>query len=466
MKAILSIIILIGILQLKLHAAELKEMEHVDSTQKCQEKKVNKLKDIFHQAEVEGHIRNFFMATINQGNLKDYYTNASGGAIGIITKPYKGFQFGIRGIFTYQTFSADLNEADPITGKASQWEHQLYDITDRHNFNDLDRLEELYLKYRLSNGFLSIGKIPLEDDPMINQSDGRMKPFAYSGINLNWNFDTGKSITISWLNKVSPRSTVEWYQIGDAIGISNNGLSANLEPANYHHTINSEGVGVINYRMKQKNFDIQLHNWFIHQLHNTSMLSIEYQYKKVFLGMQYARQFQLQNNLSASRSEELYIRPNENGSVLSTKVQHQSKKQLIRLAYSHAFSNGRFLFPRELGRDQFYTSIPRSRIEGFGNVNVITFAHQYQIKKESLSTLLECSRIYGADYNQPELNKYGLDEYYQINSGLHLEFKNFLEGMEMDVLYVYRKDINRDEAIELFNRSNFHQINFITNYNF
>ncbi len=74
------------------------------SQEKDEAVKVRQLITIFEKAEVEGHIRNYFMSTINEGSLKDYYTNATGGAIGIKTLAYKGFRIGVKGIFTYQTF--------------------------------------------------------------------------------------------------------------------------------------------------------------------------------------------------------------------------------------------------------------------------------------------------------------------------------------------------------------------------
>ncbi len=84
------------------------------------------------------------MTTLNQDDLKDYYTNAIGGTISFKTKRYKGFELGVKGIFTYRGFASGLNESDGITGRVAKWEHKLYDVNDFNNFNDLDRLEKLY----------------------------------------------------------------------------------------------------------------------------------------------------------------------------------------------------------------------------------------------------------------------------------------------------------------------------------
>src|SRR5690606_20960073 len=115
---------------------------------------ISQLKDIFTQAHFHGHFRNYFMSTHNQGDLQDYFTNATGGAVGFTTGNYKGFEIGVKGIFTYKTFGNDLGNEDPITGKNSKWEYELYDVLNQGNFRDLDRLEELFLRYRFGNSYV------------------------------------------------------------------------------------------------------------------------------------------------------------------------------------------------------------------------------------------------------------------------------------------------------------------------
>ena len=101
----------------------------------------------FEGGKAEGHIRNYFMETDNH-NLKNYHANATGGLIGYTTKEFKGFTVGISGVFTFKTFGANLDAADPVTGKSSKWERELFDLNNPDNFYDLDRMEELLLKYR------------------------------------------------------------------------------------------------------------------------------------------------------------------------------------------------------------------------------------------------------------------------------------------------------------------------------
>ncbi|AYN67602.1 hypothetical protein D1013_09615 [Euzebyella marina] len=202
---------------------------------------VQNLKEIFAKGEIEGHIRNFFMSTLNNRGLKDYYTNALGGAIAFKTNEYMGFELGVKGTFTYQTFSADLNEPDQTTGGISKWERELYDINDLDNFNDLDRLEKLYIKYNFQNGYATYGKLAIEETPLLNESDGRMKPYAFKGIWLQ--LFKGKHVfNLSWLDRIWPRSTVEWYDFDEANGLVKNGFQPDGRPPDYRDDTASRGI--------------------------------------------------------------------------------------------------------------------------------------------------------------------------------------------------------------------------------
>ncbi|TYP74319.1 OprD family outer membrane porin [Aquimarina intermedia] len=380
--------------------------------------KITSLKEIFTEAHLEGHIRNFFMSTSNQNSLKDYYTNATGGSIAIKTKEFKGFELGVKGIFTYQTFSSALNKPDATTGRISKWEHELYDINDFDNFNDLDRLEELYLKYNFGRGYLTYGKLEIEDTPLLNESDGRMKPFVFKGLWLNYELMDGHHFNLSWLDRVSPRSTVEWYDFNEAIGLTNNGFQPNGEVAQYHENTNSRGIGIFNYSGNVKDWTFHFYNVHLDRIINTSWLQIDYLFKNWNMGVQYALQFPLDYQMKLAYNER-YIQDTENGQVLSTQLQYKFTKMKLSAAFTHAFDTGRFLSPRELGRDQLFTSISRSRMDGFGNVTVLTLGGSYDFKPDRCTMELKFTRLFGATVNEFENNKYNLDAYYQVNSRFH-----------------------------------------------
>ncbi|MBT8311964.1 MAG: hypothetical protein HKP23_03905, partial [Flavobacteriaceae bacterium] len=164
---------------------------------------LHNLKELFGLGTITGHLRNYFMNTINEGSLNDYYANATGGAMRFRSHEFYGFEFGVAGIFTYKTFSSDLNEVDPVTGEFSKWEHELFDVLDFNNFNDLDRLEELYVRYNLTHGFITYGKMEIEETPLMSQQDGRMKPFAFKGVWLHYTPDENHLLYATWIDRIS-----------------------------------------------------------------------------------------------------------------------------------------------------------------------------------------------------------------------------------------------------------------------
>lgn len=425
---------------------------------------VESLKMVFVKAEVEGHIRNYFMSTMNEGNLKDYYTNATGGAIGIKTLPFKNFSLGIKGIFTYQTFSSDLNEKDEASQKASKWEHELYDINDLENYNDLDRLEELYIDYTFKKGIISAGKMPIEETIFVNKSDGRMKPFAFSGIQAQLNFDSTTHFYIAYIGRVSPRSAVEWYNFDEAIGIVTNGNQPNGLAADYAGYTNSKGMSIVGLEKQIENSSIKLYHYHLHQILNTSIIEGQTDLSNFEFTIQYVFQFadQFQQSLAY---ENRYVQASENGQLLSLKSAYNAKKHHFFIAYTHLFATGRFLFPKELGRDRINTSISRSRAEGLGNSNVFTINYEYCLTQQT-GFRVEATTILQNNPESAKYNKYNLDNYYQINTRIKHKMKAFFEGLECSLLYVYKKNYEENQVDLIFNRSNFHQINLIANYNF
>ena len=110
----------------------------------------------FKGGKVQGHFRYFFMNTVNEGSLTDYYANAAGGGLRFETAKFHNFQFGISGFYIFNIGSSDMTKADPISGQLNRYEIGLFDLEDPLNKGDIDRLEEFYLKY---HNFFQINQI-------------------------------------------------------------------------------------------------------------------------------------------------------------------------------------------------------------------------------------------------------------------------------------------------------------------
>jgi hypothetical protein len=420
---------------------------------------------IIAEGKTHGEVRNFFMNTLNEGELNDYYTNATGIAVQYETKSFYGIAVGAHFRSVFKSFGDPLSKEEESLGRSAKWEYELYDLLNKNEDKHLYKLEELYLKYQFGNSYMSLGRIDTEYTPLINNSDGRMSPFAHQGAWIHYQINRMSTLDIGFVNKVSPRSTSEWFSLDDAIGLFNTGFQTTGENLDYQGFTDSKGLGVLKYAYTNSKFNFEFYDVYIHHVLNTVWLEADYTWNQWNFGSQYVYQqaSAFQEELPSANQ---YIFTNENGQVLSTQLTWMPQSWKFSLAYSRLFNTGRFLFPKGLGRDRFYTSIPRSRMEGLGNTNALVFKTQKSFPKAGVDVLLEAQSIYDLHPDEFRFNKYNKDESLQLNANITWNAKELLKGLKFEGLFVarYNQNVTSNEAI--FNRSHFIQLNFMTYYRF
>jgi hypothetical protein len=421
----------------------------------------------FKHGKVHGNLRYFFMATENQGHLTDTYANAAGGGLFYETAPYKGFQFGVGGYFIYNINSSDMSKVDPYTQTSSRYETSLFDLKDLTNKNDLDRLEELYLKYNFKKSHITAGK-QLINTPFINLQDGRMRPTEVGG--LFGEIFPGKKNKLEggYLNEISPRGTVDWYGIGESIGIYPNGVNVNGSKGNYKGNIESKGIYLLGYTHQlPRGHSLKLWNVYVENVFNTSMLQWDMKQGAWVAGFQYTQQQAVKDGGNEDPTK-TYFSVDQKSRVFSTKLGYEQGQWKTSVNYTRISAEGRYLMPREWGRDPFYTFMPRERNEGFGDVNAYVGKINYVFPKAPLKTSISYGYFQLPDVKNYALNKYGLPSYTQLNVDLSYEFTDFLEGLEIQALYVHKT--NQGETYQnekyIINKVNMSNYNLIFNFHF
>lgn len=314
----------------------------------------------FHEWFKKGHVSGLFRSnSIQTFRPKSQNFSAASGLGGRIyyhSAYWHGFQMGIGGIYTYNILSSDLGNSteNPYIPK---WERQLFDLEDPDNKHDLDRLEELFIKYRYKDSYIKLGKMLL-NTPLVNPQDSRMKPSAFQGIWLDWNEGHRFEINGGFFNKVSPRSTTEWISVSKSIGLYDH----LLDPEKEHHPVVTEGFGIVggHYLPNEK---ISLHSWqyYIENISFVSFNQLEYLQNSFKLGLQYL----FQNSLG----ENSFLEANHNAQLLSGQLKWSEKK--LQISYNHTLNltEDALRFPSEWGAEPFYTFISRHRIEGLDEIN-------------------------------------------------------------------------------------------------
>lgn len=432
----------------------------------------NSLASVFRKGKLHGHFRYYFMHTDNASGLTDYYANAIGGGIKFETAPYKGFQLGISGFFAYNIGSSNLAVPDEKSGQMNRYEIGLFDITDPHNKKDIDRLEELYLKYSLKNTSFTLGK-QLINTPFINLQDGRMRPTEVGGL---W-FERNGNRKLKWeggfIYEISPRSTVKWYRVGASIGVYPAGVNVDGTKSGYAGNIQTKGILLagLSYKIGPR-LEIKGWNQFVENVFNTAMIQLDYhlpakENSKWISSAQFIRQDAVHEGGNADPAK-TYFKKGAKSQSFGIKAGWEGQRWNASLNYNRITREGRYLMPREWGRDPFFTFLPRERNDGLGDVHAYLAKFGYSFPSMRLKTQAGLGYYQLPDVNNFALNKYGMPSYWQLNIDLRYQFNGFLHGLETQLLYVYKGKKANTYGNEKFviNKVDMSLWNFVVNYNF
>ncbi|RYE13593.1 MAG: porin, partial [Sphingobacteriales bacterium] len=395
---------------------------------------VHNLKEVFTKGRAEGHVRNFFMATSNKGSLSDYYANATGARLGYTTARVKGFRIGFAGIFTYNTFSSNLQEPDSLSGKLPKYELELFDVEHPENQHDLDRLEELYLEYKNRQLTAMVGRFSFQS-PLINPQDGRMKPYAVQGAKITIPVKKTGIVTLAWLSRFSPRSTVNWYSTSEAIGIYTTGVSADGIASEYGHQTQTKGVAVAGAQFApSEKLEGEVWNYWLHNISNTTYNRAIWKPRKgIKLGGEAL--YQQQSGNGGNPDPALAYFPDQQQWLVGGMLAYEPQKWHFSANYLHIAGHGRFLFPREFGREQFFTTVSRGRLEGVGNAKAFTLRMRRNWASQ-FSAELALTKTWLPGASNYQFNKYSAVSY--VNTLLDIQYRptaKVLEGLSLRLLY-------------------------------
>ncbi len=427
------------------------------------------LLDKFRKGKINGHIRYFYSKTLNQGELTDYFAHALGGGIRFETASWHGVQAGISGFYIFNLASSALAEKDPLANQTNRYEVGLFDVTDPANTSEINRLEELFLKYQRGGTKLTLGR-QLLNTPFINLQDGRMRPTAVQGGWFEHQFHSHHFIQGGWLNGMAPRGTRKWYSLDSSIGLYPAGVGIDGRKSAYPGQVTSSGAALLNYNYR-RNGIVSANVWhlWVQNVMHTSLGQVDISAPSlapVSFSLQSVLQFKSGTGGNAETTKAYYT--NEKpvwtvGARLSAKFRNWEHA----LAGNYISSAGRYLMPREWGRDPFFTFLPRERNEGYGDALSLLWKSQYKAKN-GFSALLAAGYYKLPEIEKVHLNKYSMPSYIQTLLDIRYHFTNFFDGWEVQALYTYK--INTASSVlppnAVFNKVNMHLVNLVVNFRF
>jgi len=377
-----------------------------------------------------GLMRYQFMGTsYDEG---DFYANAIGGRLHYETASLKGFHIGVAGNFVYNIWSSEFTSQSPAT-----FEKQLFDLENPKNKKDLDRLEELYVKYTKSGITMVLGKQVL-NTPLVNAQDSRMKPSVFRGFKNSWHFQSTHA-EIGYYDKVSPRSTVEWLSIDESIDLYKNTSHETIteEPKK----AKSEGLIISGLEHKINNVALSFWNYTLLNISSTSLLEGEYVNDHWMFGSQLMFQ-----------DHEL---EDFNSVITSSCVIYKNSHFKFSGASSFIIDEGKFVFPREFGTADLYTKASRHRIESLTNFKTYSLGTTYYPHEDHH---FGCTvKVLRTSYYLNEKNTN--DSIKQLNLEVDYVFDGLLEGLNLKALAVLSRADQRKQ-------SNYSHFNLFANINF
>lgn len=419
--------------------------------------------------EVAFHLRSFYMGTANRGELLDYHSLAMGGGIGYYSPSFRGFHVGFSGFFVFQLFEHNLRIPDPTTGNVNRYEILLYDMNDFENSRDLDRLEHLYLSYK-RNGFQAVFGRQKVNTPFLNEQDNRMRPNIFSGLKLSYE-DIRWQTTLAWFDHVTMRGTVDWYSVEESFGVYPFGRNVFGTSSGYKGNVSSRGIGLggITY---QGDHGEKLQYWayVAENVFQMQFAQIEKQAElggaDLMVGLQgfYQSSINHGGNVDPAKA---YIMNGESAMGYGAKLGLKLGDHDVSINLLTITDHGRFLFPREWGREVFFASLPRERFEGNGGISAIALKYDYRFNKNTKG-FLGGSTVNHPDITAFSLNKYGVPSYFHFVGSVDHSFGRYLDGLQAKILVVNKTakrpgeipDANRINRVDLWN------LNFVLDYKF
>ncbi len=444
--------------------------------------------------KVQGQIRAFTMIEDYQEPLHDYEATAVGGKLLYLTPYWNNAQAGL-GAYTTHFVKDNISSqnVEPLaSNKNSRYVVGLVDSTN-YDASSVTNIGEAYIRYRQEQHSLTLGRMKL-DTPFVNPQDGRMIPTFEQGIWATSALSPQWSIQAGYINAFWNRNTPEWKSVEDSLGygyeMGNSAIEGTAVAGNYYGNTSSNGLFIGNLRY-EKTGSIRLDFWdyylenifnlgYAEALYNHPLANVELSY-----GLQYIYQRQSgdggngEDNIASPTNAlkaKSYMQEGEKSTTYGAKTALKYQKSKFTLAYTKTTDEGRFLFPREWGKEPLYTFQKRERSDGSGNCHAWLATIEHDFAQQGLNGL-EIQAGYGeyvkTDPKEWIYNKYGLPSYAQWNIDIFYRFSGPLKGLRAE--YLMDRKVARGETYQIpgpaeynfiFRKNGLTQQNFILNYDF
>ncbi|MDN3687373.1 hypothetical protein [Cyclobacterium jeungdonense] len=415
-------------------------------------------------------LRSYFMSTSYWEDYKEDYAWGQMARLSARTLLPHRFQVTAEYMGVLRVLSSDLQALDPRVPNLNRYEAGLFDV------NNLDKrvfgkIGNLHLDYLHTDFQAKLGRMEI-NTPFINVQDGRLSPTFVEG--FRWDFQPIPEIAIThhliW--GVSPRSTGNWFNLGESIGMYPVARDELGQPSAYFGHTQVDLAHVLDLKINlEPSSTLLLNHTLVQNIYSTYLAQWDKTWElpdssvKGITGLQSI----VQHGIGDGGNEEIALRyknPEDFNWILSGRIGLKSKRSLWHVNYTKMGGNGRFLSPREWGKDPFYTFIPRERNEGLESVDAVTTYFQHAFPEKSLQAYSYLGIYYLPDPANAKRNKYALPSYAQANLGLRYAPKKWIEGLNVHLILMSKTALDQKDLRPawVYNKVNLFHVNAILNY--
>lgn len=420
------------------------------------------------KAHLGGQWRNYYMATINHGGLTDYTALATGGYLKF-TYSWRRWSLGAALYNTTHLGGMDLTQPDPATGRISRYEAGLFDGLDLAN-DAVFLLGEAYLAFNLPAHRFKLGRMKI-NSPLINPQDGRMIPTLVQGFWYEFQPEKAIRLQLGVLNEIAPRSTGEFFGIGESIGTYPAGRSPEGVPNGYPGQTNSDVIAILNAQVHLSE-KWQLHVWdyLVDNVSNSLYINPRYTLSPALqVEAEWLHQDRVGQGGNALDSLRYFYQ--RNSDILGMRISYRKSRSRISLAYERILPNGQFLSPREWGREGLFSFQKRERSEGTADNHALVFYYHTRIpvKKDrfEIQSIFSLGRHWKPSVLDAAANKYAIPDYTHLNLDLFFHL-NKLKALKPELLLTAKIANGEvpDNPNFFFNKVDMFHLSFVLNYNF
>ncbi|HLV43198.1 MAG TPA: hypothetical protein VKY37_13035 [Brumimicrobium sp.] len=426
------------------------------------------LSSFLKKGELNFHSRTYLMSTLNKEREYDFFTLATGAGINYKTPSIQGFQIKAGGYLSFRLAEYNLIDSETERWNKNRYEKALYDINDTGNKYNLGILDEVYLSYKHKGLSFKLGRQTYET-PLLNKNYNRMRPNFFQGLSAQYE---NKNLTFSgaWFISEGIRATTDTYSMANSIGVYGQGRNTEGIKSDYHGHTSSLGTGVFGMKYNKNNWKTQAWNYLAENVFNTTFIQSDYAIKKnkttFSTGIQGFYQTALNNGGNSNPTHSYMLKGEQTYAIGGMAAIMFNEQHLFSFNYLGISDQGRFLFPKEWGREQFYASQTTELFEGYGGVNAYVLRYNYNSINKQHKSKISAGVIEQPEINDFRLNKYSLDSYYHFLVEHKYHFGDYLKGLSLRFIATYKKEVGEGTmtAAQKINKVDMINLNLVIDY--